>query len=102
MGAFDSVQQVAKGVAGAVAGAVVSVIFTTITDPDAVLNPDAPAAADEFVQMPNTTAEWVALLIAVLIGFGLPFVKRNYPSVNKASDDLELAKQRVRDGKQRQ
>lgn len=96
----DKVQQVGKAVAGGVAGALVSVLFTTVTEPDAVINPDAPAGANQLVQLPNTQAEWVTFLVAVLVGFALPYLKRNFPSVAQASQQLNVAKNRVADGKQ--
>lgn len=98
---FGKVQAAGKAFAGAVAGAVVSVLFTTVTDPNAVVNPDAPAGADQIVQLPNTTAEWVAFVAAVIVGFGLPYLKRNYPSVVTAADQLKLAEKRVAEGKQK-
>lgn len=98
---FDKVQAAGKAFAGAVAGAVVSVLFTTVTDPNAVVNPDAPAGSDQLVQLPNTQAEWVAFVAAVIVGFGLPYLKRNFPSVVTATDQLKLAEKRVAEGKQK-
>lgn len=100
MGAFDRVQEAAKSVMGALATVIVSVLFTTVTDPDAVVNPDAPASAGAVIQLPNTKAEWVTMLVAVAVGFLLPYLKRNFPSVVKAQDDLQLAEKRVAAGKQ--
>lgn len=100
MGFFDQVQASWKGVAGGVAGAVISVLFTTITEPDAVVNPDHVPGADQVVQLPNTQAEWVALIASVVVGFLLPYLKRNFPSVVTAKDTLALAEKRVAEGKQ--
>jgi hypothetical protein len=99
---LDKVQQVGKAVAGGVAGAVVSVLFTTVTDPNAAVNPDAPDGANAVVQLPNTQAEWVTFAIAVVLGFLLPFLKRNFPSLVQAEQQLAVAQNRVADGKQTQ
>jgi multisubunit Na+/H+ antiporter MnhB subunit len=98
----DRVLQAAKAFAGGLAGAVVSVLFTTVTDPNAAVNPDAPPDANAIVQLPNTTAEWVTFLVSVLVGFVLPFLQRNYPSVSQAIQQVEVAKARVAVGKQTQ
>lgn len=100
MSFLDDVQRVGKAVAGGVAGAVVSVLFTTVTDPNAVVNPDAPDSANAIVQLPNTEAEWVTFGISVVIGFLLPWLKKNYPTVLEAEKAAALAKQRVSEGKQ--
>lgn len=99
---WDRVQAAGKAFAGGLAGAVVSVLFTTVTDADAVVNPDAPDSANAVVQLPNTQAEWITLLVSVAIGFLLPWVKRNYPSVVEANRQVALAKKRVEEGKQSQ
>lgn len=97
----DRILQAGKGFAGALAGAVVSVLFTTVTDPNAVINPDAPDSANAVVQLPNTTAEWLMFAVSVLIGFALPFLQRNYPSVAQAIEQLNTAKSRQAEGKQK-
>ncbi|AAN02095.1 holin [Mycobacterium phage Barnyard] len=97
---FDKVQQAGKAVAGGVAGALVSVLFTTVTEPDATLNPDAAAGADQLVQLPNTQAEWVSFAVAVIVGFLLPFIKKNFPSVAQAKLQLVEAQRRVAENKQ--
>ncbi|AZS12579.1 holin [Mycobacterium phage DrLupo] len=94
----DKVQQAGKAVAGGVAGALVSVLFTSVTDPDAAVNPDGPGSAA--VQLPNTQAEWVAFATAVIVGFLLPFLKRNFPSVLQARTQLAEAERRVAENKQ--
>lgn len=96
----DRFGQAAKAFMGALAGAIVSVLFTTVTDPNAAVNPDAPPGADAVVQLPNTTAEWVTFAVAVVVGFVLPWAKRNYPSVSQALEQARVAEQRVADGKQ--
>lgn len=98
----DQLQAAGKAIAGAVAGAIVSVLSTTVTDPNAAINPDAPPGANAIVQLPNTTAEWTSFAAAIVIGFVLPYVKRNYPSVPAAAAQLETARNRVADGKQSQ
>lgn len=91
MAIFDRLQEVGKAVAGAVVGAVIAVLQTTAADPDGgVAN----------VELPNTTDEWVGFGIAVALGFLVPYLKRNFPSVEKAESDLALAQQRVAKGKQ--
>lgn len=100
MSAFDKFQAMGKAFAGGLAGAVISLLFTTVTDPNAVINPDAPPGADQLVQLPNTTAEWVAFGTAILVGFVLPFVKKNFPSVADAEKAFQLAQQRRAEGKQ--
>jgi multisubunit Na+/H+ antiporter MnhB subunit len=97
----DRILQAAKGFAGGLAGAIVSILFTTVTDPNAVVNPDAPDSANAVVQLPNTTAEWVTFGIAVLVGFVLPFLQKNYPSVAQAIAQLNQAKARQAVGKQK-
>lgn len=97
---IDKLQQAAKGIAGGVAGAVVSVLFTSVTDPDAAVNPDAVPGANAVVQLPNTQAEWVTLIISVFIGFLLPFLKRNFPSITQAEEQLDVANKRYAEGKQ--
>jgi hypothetical protein len=97
---WDKVQQAGKAVLGGVAGAVVSVLFTTVTEPDATVNPDAVPGADQLVQLPNTQAEWVTFAIAVVLGFLLPYLKRNFPSVVQAQEQLAVAQNRVAEGKQ--
>ena len=97
----DRVNAAAKGVFGGVAGALISVLFTTVTDPDSALNPDAvDTGSNPPISLPNTTAEWVTLLVAVALGFLLPWAKRNYPSVADAAKQLEIARVRVDEGKQ--
>lgn len=100
MGVVDQVQAAAKAVMGAVAAAIASILFTTVTEPDAVVNPDAVPGADQVVQLPNTQAEWVSFIVAVIVGFVLPYAKRNFPSVKAAEAQLKLANQRVAEGKQ--
>lgn len=102
MGFFDQVQAAGKAVFGGVAGAIISVLFTTVTDADSVVNPDAPDTANTVVQLPNTQAEWVTFVIAVIVGFALPWLKRNFPSVPTARAQLDLAERRVAEGKQAQ
>lgn len=97
----DRIGQIGKALAGALSGALVSVLFTTVTDPDAAVNPDAvDTASNPLVQLPNTTAEWVTLAIAVLIGFALPYLKRNFPSQAQALQQYQNAQRRVVEGKQ--
>lgn len=96
----DRLNAAAKGLAGGLAGAIISVLFTTVTEPDAVVNPDAVPGADQVVQLPNTTAEWVTFAISVLVGFVFPYVKKNFPSIAAAAKQLEEAQNRVADGKQ--
>lgn len=96
----DVVGQWGKAIAGGIGGAIISVLFTTVTDPNAIINPDAPDGANAVVQLPNTTAEWVTLVVSVAIGFGLPWLKRNYPSVADALAQVKLAQARVDQGKQ--
>lgn len=97
---LDSIQKMGKAVVGGVAGAIISVLFTTVTDPNAVVNPDAPDGATAVVQLPNTQAEWVTFAIAVVLGFLLPWAKKNFPSVIEANNQVALAKKRVEEGKQ--
>ena len=97
---MDVLQRMAKALAGGLAGLITAGLFTTVTDPDAVVNPDAPDSASAVFQMPNTTAEWVTTLLAVLLGFGLPYLKRNFPSVAEALSHVRLAEARVDAGKQ--
>lgn len=97
---LDKVQQAGKAVAGGVAGALVSVLFTSVTDPDAAVNPDAVDGANAAVQLPNTQAEWVAFAVAVIVGFALPFLKKNFPSILQARAQLEEAERRVAENKQ--
>lgn len=96
----DRVLQAAKAFAGGLAGAIVSVLFTTVTDPNAAINPDAPDGANAIVQLPNTTAEWITFVVSIFVGFVLPFLQRNYPSVAQAIEQVETAKARVAVGKQ--
>lgn len=97
----DRIGQTSKAIMGALSGAIVSILFTTVTDPNAAINPDAAdTGSNPLVQLPNTTAEWVTFAIAVLIGFVLPYLKRNYPSVAQAVEQASIAKQRVAEGKQ--
>ena len=97
----DKVLQAAKGFAGGAAGAIIGLLFTTVTDPDAALNPDAvDTGSNPVFQLPNTTAEWGTLAVAVLIGFLLPYLQKNFPSVAQALRQYEGAKQRVSEGKQ--
>ena len=101
MSISDKVQQAAKAFAGGLAGALVSVLFTTVTDPDAAINPDAiDTGSNPAVQLPNTSAEWITLLVSVALGFLLPYFKRNFPSVLQAQKQLTVAEQRVVEGKQ--
>jgi fructose-specific phosphotransferase system IIC component len=87
----DRLQANAKAIAGALAGAVISVLQTTVTDPEgSVAN----------VELPNTEEEWVAFVIAVIIGFALPWLKENFPSVPEAQRKVTQAEQRVAEGKQ--
>lgn len=97
----DKLGQTAKAVMGALSGAIVSILFTTVTDPNAAINPDAAdTGSNPLVQLPNTTAEWVTFAVAVVIGFVLPYLKRNYPSVAQAVEQLRVAESRVVEGKQ--
>jgi hypothetical protein len=97
---LDKLQEAAKAVVGGLAGALISVLSTTVTDPNAVINPDAPDGANAIVQLPNTTAEWVTFVVSVVLGFALPWLKRNFPSVPAAEKQLAVAKVRVARGKQ--
>lgn len=99
---LDKAQRAGKAIAGALAGAIVSTLFTTITDPNAVINPDAPESASKLVQLPNTEAEWIAFGAAVLLSAALPWLRRNYPSVVQAEQQLVVARDRVAQGKQTQ
>lgn len=97
----DKIGQTWKALAGGLAGAIVSILFTTVTDPESAINPDAvDTGSNPLVQLPNTTAEWVTLGVAVLVGFVLPYLKRNYPSVAQALTQYEAAQTRVAAGKQ--
>lgn len=97
----DRLGQGAKGIAGALAGALVSILFTTVTDPEAAINPDAvDTGSNPLVQLPNTTAEWITFAVAVVLGFVLPWAKRNYPSVTQALETVRVAQRRVAEGKQ--
>ena len=97
----DRIGQVGKALAGALSGALVSVLFTTVTDPESAVNPDAvDTGSNPLVQLPNTTAEWVTLGVAVVIGFVLPYLKRNFPSQAQALEQWQEAQKRVAEGKQ--
>lgn len=96
----DRIGQAGKALAGALGGALISILFTTVTEPDAALNPDAVPGADQFVQLPNTSAEWITFAVAVVLGFLLPWAKRNYPSVTQALETARVAQARVAEGKQ--
>ena len=87
----DLLQANAKALAGAVVGAVASIVYNTSSEVDGTITN---------VELPNTQSEWIAFAFAVLMGVVLPYLKRNFPEVNKAVEDLELAKERVRLGKQ--
>lgn len=100
MSAFDKFQASAKAFMGALAGAVVAVLFTTVTEPDAIVNPDAVPGANQLVQLPNTAAEWTTFAASVVVGFILPYAKRNFPSVVEARKAVKLAEERVELGKQ--
>lgn len=91
MSFWDRLQANGKALAGAVAGAVISVLQTTVTDPEGTLTN---------VELPNTESEWVAFAAAVVIGFALPWLKRNFPSVPEAQQKVAVAEQRVAAGKQ--
>jgi fructose-specific phosphotransferase system IIC component len=91
MTVLDQLQDKAKALAGALAGAIISVLQTTVTDPEGSLTN---------VELPNTSEEWTAFAVAVAIGFVLPYLKKNYPSVSKARDTLKVAEERVRLDKQ--
>ena len=101
MSAFkDKVQASAKAFFGGLAGFLISMLFTTMTDPNSAINPDAPHGASAIIQLPNTSAEWWALVISVVTGFILPWVKKNYPSIAVAEQQLAEAQSRVQEGKQ--
>jgi hypothetical protein len=97
---LDELQKLAKAIAGAVVAAISVVATTTVTDPNAVVNPDAPDGANQLVQLPNTQAEWVTFVLALAVGFALPYLKRNFPSVTEANRIVALANKRVAEGKQ--
>lgn len=92
---MDKLQAAAKAIAGALAGAVGAVIFNTTTEADGSFDPTSLN-----VELPNTQAEWIAFAIATALGFALPFLKRNYPSVAAAAEQLRLAEERKALGKQ--
>lgn len=96
----DVVGQWGKAIVGGFGGALISILSTTVTDPDSFINPDAPDSANAIVQLPNTGAEWLTFAIAIAIGFGFPWLKRNYPSVADALAAYKLAEQRKAEGKQ--
>lgn len=98
----DKLQKAGKALAGGLAGAVISVLFSTVTEPDAVVNPDHAPGASQVVQLPNTQAEWVTFVLAVVVGFGLPWLKKNYPSVLEAREMVKTAERRVTTGQQTQ
>lgn len=92
MAAFlDKIRAAGKAFLGALAAAIAVVLQGTVTAPDgSVTN----------WKLPETGAEWTAFAVAVALGFLLPWLKRNYPSVPTAEAKLELAKSRVETGKQ--
>lgn len=91
MSAFDRVQEIGKAVLAAVAAAAGGVILSTAADAEGTLtNPE----------LPNTSDEWVSFGVAVVLVYAATYLKRNFPSVVKAKDDVALAEQRVREGKQ--
>lgn len=91
MGFVDRLQANAKAFAGALAGALISVLQTTATDPDGSL---------ANVELPNTEKEWFAFAAAVAVGFALPWLKKNFPSVPEAQKKVTEAERRVAEGKQ--
>ncbi|AEJ95338.1 holin [Mycobacterium phage Marvin] len=80
-----------KAFAGAFVGALASVLQQTATQAEGQL---------DGVKLPETEEEWVAFTIAVGVGFVLPYLVRNNPSVPKAQYDLERAQARLAAGKQ--
>lgn len=97
---LDNIGRNAKAFAGALAGAVISTLYTTVTDPNAVINPDAPDSAGQLVQLPNTQAEWIAFVVAVILGYLAPWLTPNRPPVVEAENKLVVARDRVAEGKQ--
>lgn len=89
----DRLMAHAKAFVGSVAAAVAVVIFNTTAQPDGSITN---------WELPNTREEWVAFVSAVIVGWLLPWLQRNYPSVAKAQADLALAEKRVITGKQAQ
>lgn len=69
---MDALKAQFKAIAGALVGAIVSVLTTTVTDPDSVVNPDS-VDGNAIVQLPNTQAEWVSFGVAVLLGWATVF-----------------------------
>lgn len=88
----DRAQRVGKALAGAVAGAVISALWTSVKNPGSA----------DIVQIPQTQAEWTAFAVSVAVGLALPWLKRNYPSVLQAEQQLAIANERVAQGKQSQ
>lgn len=88
---FDRVKANAKAFLGALATAVGVALYNGVSTPDG-----GP------IQLPHTSEEWGAFGAAVVLGFLLPWLKRNFPSVEKAEADLALAQKRVSTGKQSQ
>jgi hypothetical protein len=90
----DTLGAKAKAIAGAVAGAVIAILQTSLSDADGNVLTN--------LELPNTTAEWLGLVVAAVLGYLAPYVKRNFPSVTKAEEDLSIARRRLAAGKQTQ
>lgn len=91
-----------KAIAAAVLAALAGVAYTTVTDPDSAINPDAPAGASAAIQLPNTTTEWVTLLLSVLVSYLGVYLAKNRESVPALETKLVQARARVDTGQQSQ
>ena len=91
MNLWDKVQDAGKAFLGAIAAALVLLLEPFLKDPTSGLSN---------VDLPKNGQEWLGFFIAAGIGFLLPWLKRNFPSVEKAEKNLALAQERVETGKQ--
>lgn len=88
---LDRLKANAKAFVSALATAIGVALYNGVS------TPDGPP-----VQLPHTSEEWGAFAAAIALGFLLPWLKRNFPPVDKAEADLALARDRVNAGKQSQ